>query len=407
MLSDATVKNAKPAKDAKGNPKPGKLADGQGLYLYVSPARARSWRFDYRFNRRRRTVTYGLYPALSLAMARDRHYEARRLLAAGIDPAAKKRQDRLEAIKGAVNTVQALAEDWFAELSPHKSETWRENNRRWLDKRIYPAIGRRPAADVTSAEVLALVRDVAKDHPKSAEYIRQTLSRIFIYGVRNQRCVNDPAHAVRGAIVVPPPVSYEPMRGGEIHAFLESIRAYEGRRSTVIAAELLLLTCLRKSEVIGAEVAELDLDEALWRIRGRRMKGKLEHIVPLSRQALKLFREALRLNFGSKYVFPHLGRLDKRMSKSTLNVMFGRCALTTPPHAMRGTFSTAANESGKFRADVIERVLAHVERNRVRRAYNAAEYLQERRELLQWWANLVNTKAKRNVTSLAERRKQA
>jgi integrase len=405
MLSDATVKNAKPAKDAKGNPKPRKLADSQGLYLFVSPARARSWRYDYRFNGRRRTITFGLYPALSLAMARDSHYQARRLLASGIDPAAKKRQVRLEAVNEAANTVQALAEDWFKELAPHKSATWRENNRRWLDKRIYPAIGRRPAVDVTSADVLALVRDVARDHPKSAEYIRQTLSRIFTYGVRNQRCVNDPAHAVRGAIVVPPPVSYQPMRGGEIHAFLESIRAYEGRRSTVIAAELLLLTCLRKAEVIGAEVVELDLDEALWRIPGRRMKGKLDHIVPLSKQALKLFREALKLNFGSKYVFPHLGRLDKRMSKSTLNVMFARCGLTTPPHSMRGTFSTAANESGKFRADVIERVLAHVERNRVRRAYNAAEYLEERKQLLQWWADLVNRPPKSNVTSLDKRKR--
>jgi integrase len=248
---------------------------------------------------------------------------------------------------------------------------------------------------------------VAKDHPKSAEYIRQTLSRIFIYGVRNQRCVNDPAHAVRGAIVVPAPVSYQPMRGGQICGFLEGIRAYQGRRPTIIAAELLLLTCLRKAEVIGAEAAEIDFEEAVWRIPGSRMKGKLDHIVPVSSQALELFREAVSLNFGSKYVFPHLGRLDKPMSKSTLNVMFARCGLTVPPHAMRGTFSTAANESGKFRPDVIERVLAHVERNRVRRAYNAAEYMSERRELLQWWADFVNTKPGANVTALAKHRRRA
>lgn len=401
MLSDARVKKAK----ARGEPY--KLADGGGLYLYVSTAGAKSWRYDYRFNGRRRTVTFGLYPALSLAMARNRHHEARRLLASGIDPAAKKRQDRQEAVKGAANTVRAIAEDWYAELAPHKSESWRQNSRRWLDQRIYPPIGTRPASDVTAAEVLGLVKDMAKDHAKSAETVRQMLSRIFVYGVRNQRCTSDPAHAVRGAIIVPPAVSYKPMRGRAVYGFLEGIRAYEGRRSTVIAAELLLLTCLRKAELIGAEVAEIDFDEALWRIPGSRMKGKLDHIVPLSKQALKLFREAVSLNCGSRYVFPNFSRLDKPMSKSTLNVMFGRCALTTPPHAMRGTFSTAANEDGRFRPDVIERALAHVERNRVRRAYNAAEYLEERRELLQWWADFVNTRPGATVTSIAKHRRRA
>lgn len=401
MLSDTRVKQAKPKSG------PYKLADARGLYLYISPSAAKSWRYDYRFNGRRRTVAFGLYPAISLAMARDLHYKARRLLAAGIDPAAKKRQDRLQAVKGTANTVRAIGEDWFAELSPHKSATWRQNNRRWLDQRIYPAIGSRTASDVTAADVLGLVKEMAKQYPRSAEYVRQMLSRIFVYGVRTQRCDTDPAHAVRGAIIVPPVVSYQPLRAGEIYGFLEGIRAYQGRRSTVIAAELLLLTCVRKAELIEAQVAEIDFDQALWRIPSARMKAGLEHVVPLSTQALELFGEAVALNCGSRYVFPHLGRLDKPMSRSTLNVMWERCALTTPPHAMRGTFSTAANESGKFRPDVIERALAHVERNRVRRAYNAAEYLPERRELLQWWADFVNTKPAANVTALAQHRRRA
>lgn len=401
MLSDTRVKQA------KSQGRPYKLADEKGLYLYVSAAGAKSWRYDYRFNGRRRTVTFGLYPALSLAMARDRHYDARRLLAAGVDPAAQKRQARAKAVKAAANTVRALGEGWYADLSTHRSETWRQNGRRWLDKRIYPAIGSRPASEVTSADVLALVKDMARDYPTSAEYVRQMLSRIFVYGVRNQQCTSDPAHAVRGAVVVPAPASYQPLRTGQLYGFLESIRAYEGRRSTVIAAELLLLTCVRKTELTEAEVTEIDFEGQLWRIPAVRMKNGLDHIVPLSRQALELFREALALNFGSRFVFPSLGRLDKAMSRSTLNVMWERCALTTPPHAMRTTFSTAANESGNFRPDVIEKVLAHVERNRVRRAYNAAEYLDERRELLQWWADHANTKPGTNVTALAKHRRRA
>jgi integrase len=403
MLSDARVKQAKAKASAY------KLGDGRGLYLLVTPSGARSWRYDYRFNGRRRTLTYGLYPALSLATARDRHHEARRLLAAGVDPAAKKRQDRREALKGAANTFAAIAEDWYAELAPHKSASWRENARRWLDKRIYPAVGRRIAAEVTSADVLALVKDVAAKHAKTAEYIRQMLSRIFTYGVRNLRCPSDPAHAVRGAITVPPAIHHRPLVEAEIPAFTAGIRAYQGRRSTVIAAELLLLTCVRKSELLGAKYAELDFANVQWRIPAERMKNKLDHIVPLSSHAEELFREALEVNFGSEYVFPHLGNLRRPMAHSTLNVMFDRCGFSVTPHAMRATFSTAANESGKFRADVIERVLAHVERNRVRASYNAAEYLAERRELLQWWADLVNglKRPKANVTSIARRKKPA
>lgn len=401
MLSDARVKQAKAKASAY------KLGDGRGLYLLVTPSGARSWRYDYRFNGRRRTLTFGLYPALSLATARDRHYEARRLLVSGIDPAAKKRQDRREALKGADNTVAAIAEDWYEELAPHKSASWRENARRWLDKRIYPAIGRRPAAAVTSADVLSLVKDVAAKHAKTAEYIRQMLSRIFTYGVRNLRCPNDPAHAVRGAVTVPPPVHHKPLTAAEIPAFVAGIRAYQGRRPTVIAAELLVLTCVRKAELLGAKTTEIDLDNAQWRIPAARMKNSLDHVVPLSNQALELFREAISLNFGSNYVFPHFGSLTKPMARSTLNVMFERCGFSVTPHAMRATFSTAANESGEFRADVIEKVLAHVERNRVRASYNAAEYLAERRKLLQWWADHVNGLDKPNAKVASLNRKRA
>jgi integrase len=406
MLSDKQVKNAQPERIRHGagfEARPRKVADAQGLYLYVSAMGARSWRYDYRFNGQRRTVTYGLYPALSLAMARDRHHDARRLLASGIDPAAKKRSDRRAAVRGATNTVAAIAEDWYAELAPHKSASWRNNVRRWLDKRLFPAFGTRPAADVTSADVLALVKGIAIKHAKSAEYVRQLISRIFVYGVRNLRCRSDPARAVRGAITVPAPIHHRPLTDAELPVFVAGVRAYQGRRPTVIAAELLLLTVVRKSELRGAQVSELDFAGALWRIPGERMKGGLDHVVPLSSQALELFREAVALNFGSRFVFPHLGRLDAPMSATALNNMFWRCGFDVTPHAMRATFSTAANERGMFRADVIEKVLDHVERNRVRASYNAAEYLPERRQLLQWWADHVNGLDK-NVTAIRRKR---
>jgi integrase len=210
---------------------------------------------------------------------------------------------------------------------------------------------------------------------------------------------------VRGAITVPAPVHHRPLTDAELPAFVAGVRAYRGLRSTVIAAELLLLTCVRKGELLGAQVSELDFEGALWRIPASTMKNGLPHVVPLSSQALALFREAVSLNFGSAYVFPHLGRLDAPMAASTLNNMFERCGFEVSPHAMRATFSTAANESGMFRADVIEKALAHVERNRVRASYNAAEYLSERKRLLQWWAERVNGLDKQaNVTAIRRKR---
>jgi integrase len=258
---------------------------------------------------------------------------------------------------------------------------------------VYPEIGKRPANAIEAAEVLALIRSVAEEgHAKTAEYIRQTLSRIFQYGVRNLRCKSDPAHACRGAIVVPPAVHHRPLSAKELPGFLEAIDHYSGRRPTVIAGQLLLLTIVRKSELIGARWTELELDglEPSWRIPAERMKAGADHVVPLSRQAAELFRALKPISCGSEFVFPNLGRLDKPMSKSTLNVMFDRLKLDVTPHAVRATASTLLNESGLFRGDVIERALAHVERNRVRASYNAAEYLPERRVMLQWWADYLD-----------------
>jgi hypothetical protein len=198
MLTDVKIRQAKPREKAY------KLSDAGGLYLIVTPNGARSWRYDYRLAGRRKTLAIGLYPAVSLSEAREQHGEERRLVARGICPAHDKQKARKASIETAANTVRAVGEVWYGELAPHKSATWRDNTRRWLDDRVYPEIGGRPADAVDPADVLALIRRVAKEgHAKTAEYIRQTLSRVFQHGVRNLRCKTDPAHACRGAIAVP------------------------------------------------------------------------------------------------------------------------------------------------------------------------------------------------------------
>jgi integrase len=402
MLSDVAIRDAKP------RTKPYKLSDEKGLYLYVTPKTARyrkgcrSWRYDYRLAGKRRTVAYGHYPDVTLADARDRHSEARRLVARGLDPVAARRKSKEEAARSAVNTFRAIAETWHAELAPHRSAVWQKNTRRWLDARIYPTIGDRPADLIEPGEILDLIRGIANEgHANSAECIRQLVSRVFRYGVRNMRCKSDPAHVCRGSIVVPPAVHHRPLSAKELPGFLEAIESYGGRYPTIAAVRLLLLTMVRKSELLGARWGELDLDstEPLWRIPMARMKARADHLVPLAHQAAALFLEQKKFACGSGFVFPSLGRLDEHMSTTTLNRMFERLGVAVTPHGLRATASTILNESGHFRPDVIERALAHADRDRVRASYNTAQYLPERRRMLQYWADLLDA-LKQNETNV-------
>ncbi len=414
-LKDTEAKTARPAPGKRFR----KLFDGGGLYLFCAareasgganegkgtkPGRAtilRSWRYDYRLHGQRRTFAIGLYPQVGLAEARERHQAARKLVGLGKSPVVVKRQEKQAAKLGAANTVRAIGDAWYAELAPHKSEAWRKQARSWLDSKIYPSLGGSPIAEVKAADVLALCKGIATTHPKTGEYVRLTLSRIFSYAIRNLRAEHNPAREVQGAIVVPPPEHYKPIPAKSLPAFIEALDGYAGRLGTKLAAKLLLLTMVRKRELTEATWDELDLKHALWTIPGSRMKRREDHVVPLSTQALEAFKELKPLASGSRYVFPSLGRLDQPMSASTLNVAFDRMKLSTTPHALRATASTVLNESGAFRPEVIERQLSHIERNRVRASYNRAEYLEERRAMLQWWADFID----KPVNVVALRRK--
>jgi integrase len=405
MLTDKAVKAASPAPGKRFR----KLYDTGGLYLFVTAADGssgsvlRSWRYGYRLHGKQQTFAIGRYPAVGLAEARERHQAARKLVELGKSPVVVKRQAKHAARLGAASTVQAIGEAWYAELAPHKSEAWRKQARSWLDTKIYPSMGGSPISEVEPADVLALCKGIAATHPKTGEYIRLTLSRIFSYAIRNLRAKHNPAREVQGAIVVPPAEHHKPIPAKQIPAFIEALDRYPGRLSTKLAAKLLLLTMVRKRELINATWDELDLKEGIWTIPPERMKRREPHIVPLSKQALAGFKELKPMASGSRYVFPNLGRLDKPMGASSLNVAFERMKLAVTPHGLRATASTILNESGAFRPDVIERQLSHIERNRVRASYNRAEYLEERREMLQWWADFIDKPV--NVVALRKARR--
>lgn len=389
MLTDTKVRQA------KARLKPYKLADEGGLYLYVSPAGAKSWRYDYRLHAKRATVVLGRYPDVPLAGddgARERHRAARKRVEKGESPARVKQIERRAAAEIAGDTVKALAESWYAQKADHRSASWRDNVRRWLDQDVYPAIGSWAITAVKPADVLDLAKRVAQERgARSAEYLRQTLTQVYEHAIRNLRATANPARDIRGAIERPEPQKRAPLTAKEIPAFLDAVDAYPGRLSTKLATKLLLLTFVRKSELLGATWREIDLERAAWRIPAERMKMRDPHIVPLSRQAVECFRELKALASGSDFVLPNLGSLKKSMGASSLNVAFDRMGYGErfTPHGVRATASTILNEQG-FRPDVIERQLAHAERNRIRAAYNHAEYLEERRAMMQQWADFID-----------------
>lgn len=398
MLTDAHVKRAVP------RDKPYKLSDRDGMYLHVAPTGTKSWRYDYRDGPRRQTLTLGRFPEIPLKRARELLFEARQRQAEGVNPAADKRRERQAKAHAAVNTFRELGEAWFAAACSDKSASYRKTVSTWLRDDIYPLVGNRPLKEIGPADVLEVMRRFEQRGANhSAERSRSLMSQIFRYGVRSLRADSDPAHAVRGAVKVPKPTHHPAIGLAELPAFLQAVDGYMGAPATKIGMRLLLLTLVRKTELVGARWDEFDLDGAEWRIPAERMKMRTPHFVPLSTQAVALFRELHTLACGSDFVFP--GRNDRKKSAgpSLLNDMLAVLGYVgrMTPHGARALASTALNEMG-WRSDVIERQLAHTERDKVRAAYHRSEYFDERRQMMQAWADVIDeiTRPGSNVRAL-------
>jgi integrase len=396
MLTDTQARQA----TARSTPR--KLADQGGLYLHVSVTGSKSWRYDYRLHGKRETLTIGRYPDITLADARELHAEARRQVAKGASPAKSKQAEK----EAAEDTFKAIAESWYGALAPHRSESWRISTKRWLTQELYPAIGNKPVRSITPADVLAIMRRIEEAGTAcTANYVRQTASRVFQHAIRNLLADYDPAQSLRGAVVMPRSKHRAALAAREIPAFLEAVDAYPGKLATKVAVNLLMLTMVRKAELLEATWDEVDFGKAEWRIPAKRMKTGAPHIVPLSIQAVECFRELQTLCCGSRYVLPHHGDLGRPMGHSTLNKMFARMGYqgNLTVHGLRATASTLLNEQG-FKPDVIERQLAHVERNRIRAVYNRAEYLEDRRHMMQHWANYLDAVASGAVVTALKSR---
>ena len=374
-----------------------------GLYLYVTPAGLKSWRYEYRkADRKRATLTFGKYPTVTLAQARLKHLEARSVLASGRDPSQEKKVKKLILENTSKNTFEDVAKAWFDGKVARRSAVWGETHKLYLKRDLNPSLGTLPIAGIDAETLLAVLEKCQEKRGlKTADRVRQTAVQVFDYGKRKLKVTFNVARVLvdwtDGGIL--PKEHRAWLKAAELPPFLAAVDAYSGYLTTKFAATLLLLTMVRKRELTEAKWQEFDLDKAIWVVPPERMKLPTEekrrrrdgHEVPLSVQAVKVLRELRPYCSGSDFLFPSNVSLEKPMSASTLNVMFkrmGYAGLLTP-HGMRATASTILNEKG-FRSDVIERQLAHVERNQVRRAYNHAEFLEERRALMQGWADYID-----------------
>jgi integrase len=385
-LTDVTIRAAKPRE------KPYKLFDERGLFLLVKPNGARLWRFKYTVGGREKLISLGDYRDVPLKRARDKRDEARRLLADGIDPSTQRQEQRA----AAADSLTALAEEFFARQAKKLSASTIDRDLQRLRTYVLPSLGRRPVRSITAPELLAVLRRIeARGTYETAHRTCSAVGRVMRYAIATGRAERDITGDLRGALTPATETHHaaitEPKRIAEL---LRAIDGYVGQPSTAYALKLAPLVFVRPGELRGAEWTEFDLEakEPEWRIRAERMKMGEEHVVPLSRQAVELLRELRALTGDVRYLFPGLRTPSRPISNNTLNAALRRIGFAQTEHTAHGfrsMASTRLNEMG-FPPDVIELQLAHAERDEVRRAYNRATRMPERRKMMQRWADYLD-----------------
>jgi integrase len=390
-LSDSACKGAKPQERAY------KIPDGEGMYLLVETNGSRLWRMNYRFAGKHKTLALGQYPGVKLVDARQKRTEARRLLAEGIDPAEAKKRRRV------IDAEDEMSFEFVA-------REWHENQKsRWvpghqmrvlsrLSDDVFPEIGSRRIDTLEAPEILEMLRKVeGRGAVDTARRLRQAISGVFRYAIAVGKAKRDPASDIRGALKVPPRKRhYAILKVSELQDFYERLFAYDGDEATRLAIELVTHTFVRTAEIIYAQRSEFedlgDPAKAAWRIPAARMKAGREHIVPLSPRAREIVLRLIGLAGRSQFLLP--GRLGGVISKNTMLFALYRMGYVgkMTVHGLRGTASTILNEHG-FNRDWIERQLAHVPGDDVRAAYNAAEWLAERRQMMLWYSDFLEQRA--------------
>lgn len=389
--TDTALRNAKPGT------RPIKISDGGGLFLLIQPNGARLWRLSYRHGGKQKTLALGPYPAVSLREARDRREAAKRLLRDGVDPSARRREEKAAQVAETEGTFRAIA----AELVEKKKRAGRAASTlerfEWLLGVAMPFLGDRPVSGISAADILGVLRKVeARGKLESARRLRSVVGEVVRFAVATGRASGDPTPALRNAIAAPRVRSFgailEPRAFG---ALLRAIDDYAGQYTVRAALQIAALTAPRPGELRHATWDEFDLKSGVWRIPAGHTKLRREHRIPLAPQAVAILRDVRELTGtgAGGLAFPGTRSVLRPMSDATLGAALRRLGYASgevTAHGFRASFSTLANQSGLWRPDAIEKQLAHEEQNAVRRAYQRGDYWGERVRLMNWWADYLD-----------------
>jgi integrase len=385
-LTDLAIKRALPG------PKIIKLSDGGGLQLWVTPDGAKRWRLAYRFFGAQKALAIGVYPAVGLRDARDARDGARRTLAQGRDPSQIKKAAKMARAEAGANTFGAIA----GELANKKRRDGKApatlRKFEWFMSFALPALESRPIDEISAREVLVVLKEVeARGIHETARKLRTAIGDVFRYAIATARAEDDPTIALRGALVTPTVTPRAAIVAPKAFGgLLRAIEDYQGASETRAALELLALTFVRPGELRAAEWVEFDLDASVWEIPASRMKMRKAHRVPLAPCAVAVLEELRKLTGQGRFLFPSVRSFTRCMSENTLNAALRRMGFKNEDmtsHGFRASASSMLNESGLWNADAIERQLAHVDGDSVRRAYARAEFWDERVKMMTWWAD--------------------
>ncbi len=402
MLTQLQITSAKP------KAKPYNLSDGQGLVLAIQTTGSKLWRFRYRYAGRQKTLHIGPWPATSLADAREKCREARKAIAAGLDPALEKKREKVTARFAVATTFKDVALEWVAKCEREGRAEITLDKIRWLLGMAYPLIGSHPINGITPTEALSVLRKVeAKGRYESARRMRSVLSRVFRYGIATARCDRDVAADLRGALTTPRTVHHAAITDPEeVGILLKTMDGYTGQAVTRMALRLSPHLFVRPGELRQAEWTEIDVEKAVWSIPAERMKMRRPHRVSLSRQVLEMIAELREITGHRKHLFPCMGSPRKPMSENGVNQALRRLGYEhgeMTAHGFRAMAATLLNEMGRWNPDAIERQLAHQEASSVRRAYARGEYWDERVAMMQHWSDYLDGLRDTAVTARAPR----
>lgn len=384
--------NVRQIDTAKPREKEYKITDGGGLYLLVKPNGAKYWRLKYRVMGKEKKLSIGVYPDISLADARLKREEARKVVALGGDPSEEKRVEKLAQKASVENNFKAIALEWHEYKRTGWSKGYADDLMEAFENDIFPDLGKRPITEIKPLEMLTTLRKLEKRGVlDKLRKIRQACNQVFRYAIVTGRAESNPASELSSALATPKSQHFPHLLAEELPEFLQALEAYSGSPITRLATRILMLTGVRTIELRLAEWKEFDFDKAIWEVPKERMKMRRPHMVPLSIQVVEALREIQSVTGRYSLVFPGRNDITKPMSEASINQVLKRIGYhgKATGHGFRHTMSTILHEQG-YNTAWIELQLAHVDKNTIRGTYNHAQYLEQRREMLQWYGDYVD-----------------